>query len=158
MKDKKKITILFSILILLILIIILLLTHIKNKSTFIKPGFDSNVINKIPQDINYKDSTINISENYNVYINGLPKMDKDNLIIDFISLEDNKVWIKLRILDEQNKVIAESGIVKPGEYLKSIKLNKKVKENDKIMYMIIGYEIDSYISAGTIKLNTRIGE
>jgi len=158
MKDKKKIIILSFVLLILIIIIILLSINIKNKSTFVKPEFDSSVLTEIPESIDYKDSTLNISENYDVYINGLPKVEDDNLIIDFISLKENNVWIKIRVLDETEKVIAESGLVKPGEYLRSINLSKQKQKNDKIIYMIIGYEIDTYLSAGTIKLNTRIGE
>ena len=158
MKDKKKIIILSFVLLILIIIIILLSINIKNKSTFVKPEFDINILTEIPESIDYKDSTLNISENYDVYINGLPKVEDDNLVIDFISLKENNVWIKIRVLDETEKVIAESGLVKPGEYLRSINLSKQKQKNDKIIYMIIGYEIDTYLSAGTIKLNTRIGE
>lgn len=158
MKEKKKVIILTGVLLLLILIIALLSINIKNKKTFVKPKFDSSVLTEIPENINYEDKTINISENYDVYINGMPNIEDNNLIVDFISLKDNNVWIKLRILDETEKIIAESGLIRPGEYLKSVKLNKKVKREDKITYMIIGYEVDTYLSAGTVKLNTRIGE
>lgn len=158
MKDKKKIIILSLVLLFLILIIILLSINIKNKETFVKPEFDSNVLTEIPENINYQDSTIKIKENYDIYINGLPKLENDDLVIDFISIDTNNIWIKIRVLNENEEVIAESGLVKPGEYLKSVKLNKQINKTDQVIYMIIGYEIDTYLSAGTIKLNTRIGE
>lgn len=158
MKKNKKITILISILILLIAIIILLIFNIKNKSTFTKPEFDTNATTKIPEKLNYKSSIINISEGYSIYIDGIPHINKDDIIINFISIEDNKVWIKIRLLDEEKNIVAESGLIKPGEYLKSLKTKKKIKSNDKITYMIMGYEIDTYMSAGTVELNTKVGD
>lgn len=157
MKEKKKLILLSGILIILIVLIILLSINIKQKGTFVKPEFDSNALNEVPENIEYKDSTLNISENYDVYINGLPTIENNKLIVNFISMKENNIWIKLRVLDETGKTIAESGLVKPGEYLKSVTLNKKISNEDKITYMIIGYEIDTYLSAGTVKLNTKVG-
>ena len=158
MEDKKKIIILSCLLLIMMLIITLLSINIKKKSTFVKPEFDSNVLTESPKNIDYKDSIITVSEGYNLYINGLPIIDNHNLIVNLISLPENNVWIKIRVLDEFENIVGESGIVKPGEYLKQIKLDNKIKSNDKITYMIIGYEIDTYLSAGTIQLNTRVGE
>ena len=157
MKEKKKLIFLISILITLIILIVLLSISIKQKGTFVKPEFDSNVLNEIPENIEYKNSTLNITENYAVYINGLPTIENKELIVDFISMKENNIWIKLRILDTKGKIIAESGLVKPGEYLKSVKLNKKISNEEQITYMIIGYEMDTYLSAGTVKLNTKVG-
>lgn len=158
MKKNKNIIILITILILLVGIIVLLLINIKNKSTFKKPNFDSNATTKIPEKLDYKASVIDISEGYSIYIDGIPHLDKNNLNINFISIEDNNVWIKIRILDEETNIIAESGLIKPGQYLKNVTLKKKISSKDNITYVIIGYEIGSYLSAGTIKLNTRVGD
>ena len=158
MKEKKKLILLSGILIVLIVLIILLSINIKQKESFVKPEFDTNVLNEVPENIEYKNSTLNIAENYDIYINGLPTIENNKLIVDFISMKENNVWIKIRVLNNKEKVIAESGLVKPGEYLKSITLKKRISNEEKITYMIIGYEIDTYMSAGTVKLNTRIGE
>lgn len=158
MKKNKNAIILVTILIILLIIIFILLISIKNKSTFSKPNFDENISTKIPEGLDYEDSIINISKNYSIYIDGLPTLKNEEIIINFISLENNNVWIKIRILNENEEIIGESGLVKPGEYLKNIKLKNNIPKNGEITYMIIGYEIDSYLSAGTIKLNTRVGE
>ena len=158
MKKNKNIIILTSILVILILIIILLIFNIKNKSTFVKPKFESNVSTTIPENIDYSSQTIDISNGYSIYIDGIPSIKEDKLVVNFISMKDNNVWIKIRILNEDEKNIAESGLVKPGEYLESIQIDKKLSKNDNITYEIIGYEIESYLSAGTVKLNTKVGD
>lgn len=157
MKKDKNILILVTILIILILIIVYLIFHIKNKSKFIKPEFEQNITTTIPENLDYKSSIIDISDGYSIYIDGMPRINKNKLIINFISIEDNNVWIKIRIFDEEKNIIAESGLIKPGEYLESIKIDKSVAENDDITYMIIGYEIDNYKSAGTVELSTKVG-
>ena len=158
MKLNKYVIILISILIILIIIITTLLISIKNQSTFIEPKFEENITTQMPEEINYKSQAINLSQNYSIYIDGVPKIENDNLIINFISLEDNNVWIKVRILNEKRQVVAESGLIKPGEYLKSVKTIENVVKNDKLTYMIIGYEIDTYLSAGTVELNIKVGD
>lgn len=157
MTKNKNLIILISILIILILIIIYLLFNIKNKSSFIKPEFDSNASIMIPQNLDYKSAIIEISDGYSIYIDGKPHIDNDSLIVNFVSVENNTLWIKIRVLDDKENVVAESGLIKPGEYLKSIKLDRKISVNDSMTYMIIGYEMDSYKSAGTIELNTKVG-
>jgi len=154
---KKSIVALMCIFIILVLIIIILMLSIKNKSTFKMPEFDKNVSSQIPIDIDYQSSIIKVSDGYSVYIDGVPYIEKNDLVINFISIENNNVWIKIRIIDEEKNIIAESGLVKPGEYLKSVKLLKKISVKTNVTYMIMGYEIGSYMSAGTVNLNTKVG-
>lgn len=155
MKKNKGIIILFVILIVLISIIILLFSSIEKKGKFVKPSFEEDV-SAIPEYIDYENSIIEVSKGYNIYINPVPTINKDELVVNFISMSENNIWIKIRILRD-DEIISESGLVKPGEYLESIKLNSKLNANDNIVYEIIGYEIDSYLSAGTIRLNTKVG-
>ena len=157
MKKDKKFLALIIVLIILISTIVYLVFNIKSKSTFSKPSFELNASTEIPNNIDYESSIIKVKEGYSIYINGIPKIEKNYLNINFISIEDNNVWIKIRVLDEEENIIGESGLIKPGEYLKNIKLNKKLKEEQNITYKIIGYEINSYMSAGTIELNTKVG-
>ena len=68
------------------------------------------------------------------------------------------MYVKVRILDSENNIIGETGILKAGDYLEKVKLSKSVKVNDNITYKIMGYDQDNYTSAGSVSLNTRIGE
>lgn len=156
---KNKITIVLStILIILISIIIFLLININSKKQFKKPEFD-NAATSIPEKLEYKAKAIKISEGYSLYIDPIPKLvQNDNLSINLVSLEENKIWIKVRILNAKEEIIGETGLIKPGEYLEKVQINQQLSKNDQITYKIMGYEKDTYRSAGTISLNTRIGE
>lgn len=158
MKGNKLLIVLCTILVIFIGIIVFLLFSIKDKETFKKPKFDKNV-SEIPEKLDYEKSVLNILSGYSVYISPSPVvLENDYLKVDMISLEDNTIFIKLRILDEKDNIIGETGILRPGDYLEKVKVNKKLKKNDQIKYKIMGYEKDSYMSAGSVTLNTRVGE
>jgi len=159
MKNNRLLIILCTILVFFIGIICFLIIDIKNKETFKKIDFDKNTLVEIPDNIVYENSILNIVEGYSIYISPSPKNIENNYLkIDFISLDTNDIWIKVRLLDEKDNIIGETGLVKAGEYLEKVKLTRNVEVGDKITYKIMGYEIDSYLSAGSVSLNTRIGE
>ena len=61
----------------------------------------------------------------------------------------------MRILKDE-KVVGETGLLKPGEYIKEVKLDKSLKKDDEITLKVMGYEPDTYYSAGSISLNTKV--
>ena len=153
---KNKITIILSIILLiLIMIIILLMVSIRNKSTFKKPEFDKNAIETIPSDLEYQKKILNVTDNYSIYINPEPVIKNNSIILNLISLETNNILVKVRILNK-DKIVAETGLIKPGQYLEKVKLDEELNVGDEIVYIIMGYEKDSYLSAGSVKLNTWI--
>ena len=158
MKKNKMFIVLLCVLITLISVIVILSINLKTKTTFSKPKFDKSSSVKIPDNLNYNDSVLKVSDGYTFYIEALPKIKKDHLIVNFISLENNNIWIKVRVLNSKEEVVAESGLVKPGEFLNKIKLNKSISSGDDISYVIMGYEKDTYFSAGVVNLNTKVGE
>lgn len=155
---KNKLTIVLGVIfILLIISIVLIGTNIKNKQEFVKPPFDKNVIKGVPEVDNFSTQVLEVKEGYKIYINPKPVLDNNSLIVNFTSLENNNILLKVRILSDE-KIIGESGVIKPGEYVKKVKISKRLNKEDEISYVIMGYDKDSYMSEGTIKLSTKVGE
>lgn len=75
----------------------------------------------------------------------------------FTNDSGNDVWLKLRILDENDKVLAETGLLKPNEYLRTVVFTKIPKSGAKIRLKIMAYEPETYYSAGAVILNTVVG-
>ncbi len=96
-----------------------------------------------------------VSSDYIVYMTGETKLNDDKLIVYFTSKKTNNVYVKLRILKD-NKIVGETGLLKPDEYIKEVKINRSLKKDDKITIKVIGYEPDTYYSAGSISLNTKV--
>ena len=158
MKNNKLLIILSIVFLVFFAIIIVLLVSIKEKSTFKKPEFDKEV-SKVPENFEFEKSVLNISKGYSIYISPNPKVFEDDYLkIDLVSIPSNEVYVKVRVLDKTGEVIGETGLLKAGDYLEKVKLNKKVEVNEKLIYKIMGYEVDTYISAGSVSLNTKVGE
>ncbi len=66
--------------------------------------------------------------------------------------EDNNVWIKLRVLDENGKILGETGLMRPGEYVQSVRLDSAPKEGSRVVLKVMTYEPETYYSAGAVDI------
>ena len=64
------------------------------------------------------------------------------------------VWLKLRVLTADGTLLGETGLIRPGEYIKSVSLTSEVEDGTAIKLKIMAYEPDTYYSAGSVTLNT----
>ena len=67
----------------------------------------------------------------------------------FAAPESNRGWVLLRLQDEDGNVLGETGIVRPGEYVQSIRLDSVPKSSGIILARILTYEPDTYYSMGS---------
>ena len=74
--------------------------------------------------------------------------------IYFTNNKENCVWLKLRISDENGNVLAETGLLRPGEYVKSVNFVALPKSGQKVVYRVMAYEPETYISRGYFTLKT----
>lgn len=148
---------LISIIALLITIFIFIYTLEKynNKKSFKKPEFDTNAITGIPtvdDSLDYKE--LDAEGLYSVALCGSPTIKNNELKIYLTSKNANNVYLKARIF-KSDKFVGESGLIKPGEYVENINV-KNVQSHDNITIKIMGYEIDTYYSAGAINVDLKV--
>ncbi len=60
----------------------------------------------------------------------------------------------MKVEGENGKLLGETGLIKPGEYVKSVKLNESPEAGSDIRLRIVAYEPETYYSAGSVVLNT----
>ena len=129
------------------------------KAEFIPPEFDPQAVVGAPQvtDHTMQYTQLDIAGSYTVLLCGSCVIDSGQLQMYFTSPVENTVWLKLRILEEDGTVLGESGLVRPGEYLESVALDRLPKRRDTLTVKVISYEPDTYYSAGSanIKVNIR---
>lgn len=125
---------------------------------FIRPEFDQTVQTGSPtppDDLGY--SVMNISKGYNIGICGNLKVyDKDKVDVYFTSAEDNIHYVKIRLTDSSGKILSETGIIKPGEYIKTLTIKESPSKTEQVNIKIMGYEKGTWHSAGTVNLNTNL--
>lgn len=72
--------------------------------------------------------------------------------------QGNSVWLKVRVLNEKGNLLGETGLIKPGEYLRSITLDSAAKAGEPIVLKIMAYQPDTYYSEGAVSFHTTIGK
>ena len=66
------------------------------------------------------------------------------------------MWVKLQIISETGEIIGETGIVKPGQYVKTIKLKNAPNKDFEVKLKVVGYEPETYHSGGSAEMKTTI--
>lgn len=128
-----------------------------DKWSFTPPAFDPNAITgvpEVPEELGY--SSLEVEQGYAVYVCGKPVAKGRHADVYFTSPESNTVWLMLQIVGEDGRVLGETGIIRPGEYVKTVTLGTVPGRECKVKLKIIAYCPETYTSMGTIGLNTQL--
>ena len=93
---------------------------------------------------------------YKVSVCGVLQVENGKIDVWLTNPEENNVWMKLRILDLDGNLLGETGIIRPGEYVRQVTLNEIPGNGENVALKIMAYEPESYYSAGAVTLNTTI--
>ena len=128
----------------------------KNAAEFTPPPFEENAMTgvpEVPEDLGYS-SPYKEGMAYHFSICGNVTTEGKDAVVYLTNPAENEVWLKLRILDESGKSLGETGLIKPGEYVRGVTLTTIPKTGSGITLKIMGYEPDTYRSAGSALLHT----
>ena len=129
---------------------------------FTPPAFDTSAVSGVLEE---NDTLKNLGwaklhqegMSYAVYLCGGILINEQNQAdVWFYNLPENQSWIKLRFIDAQGKIIAETGLVRPGEYLQTVQFTRAVADDEKITIKVMGYEPETYLSAGAVSLSPMV--
>ena len=126
---------------------------------FTPPPFEQNAVSGVPEvaeELGYS-SPYKEGMSYRFSVCGNVKTEGSDAVVYLTNPAENNVWLKVRILDADGKALGDSGIIKPGEYVRSVSLSSVPAAGTKIKLKIMGYEPDTYHSAGSATLNTVMG-
>lgn len=126
----------------------------QTESSFSPPPFDSAAqtgVPTVPQNAGYGEMD---AKAFRFSAAGGLTTESGRVDVWLTNPTDNSVWLKARILDKSGKTLGESGLIRPGEYVQSVKLDIIPKESAEISLKIMAYEPDTYYSAGSAILNT----
>jgi len=128
------------------------------QAAFTPPHFEETAqqgIPEVPGDLGWSELDANA---YKVSICGVVSVNGNTADIWLTNPESNTVWMKLRVLDAQGNTLGETGIIKPGEYVRSITFDAVPDPGDAVTLKIMAYQPDTYYSEGAVSLNTTISE
>lgn len=95
--------------------------------------------------------------NFSAHICGGVILNGKSAEVYFTNDDGNEVWMKLRIMDENENILAETGLLRPNQYVRTVKFDTAPASGTKIKLKIMAYEPDTYYSAGAVTLNTTVG-
>lgn len=120
---------------------------------FVAPQFEQTAVVGVPTDIdpslNFQD--MKVEDKINVGMCGnLTLKDDGTVDVYFTSYSENAFWAKVKMYDADGNLLGESGLIKAGEYVKSIKLTNPPEESTAIITKVLTYEEETYYSKGSV--------
>lgn len=158
-KKNRTVPILLAVLAVLAVLMIVVLCLTKNDTQFTPPPFEENAVSGVPEvadELGYS-SPYKEGMSYRFSVCGNVTAEGSDAVVYLTNPAENEVWFKLRVLDENGKTLGETGLLKPGEYVRCVTLSCVPPDGTKITLKIMGYEPETYHSAGSATLSTTIG-
>lgn len=127
--------------------------------SFVPPAFDENAVTgapDVPESLGYI-SPYQEGMAYRFSVCGNVLMDGTAATVYLTNPAENSVWLKLRVLDAEGRTLGETGLLRPNEYVAVVELAEPLPAGTPVRLKIMGYEPETYLSAGSATLNTTIG-
>ena len=143
----------------LVMLIVLSVTKNPPRGEFVPPAFESSAqlgVPEVPEELSYT-SPYREGMAYRFSVCANVTMDGRVATVYFTSAEENTVYLKLRVLDTDGEILGETGLLKPGEYVRVVELCEALDAGTQVQLKIMSYEPDTYLSAGSVVLKTEIG-
>lgn len=160
-KQNKQVTVLAAVFAVAVIIMIVALSIPKEaeRREFVPPEFEAAAVTgtpEVPDGLGYS-APYQDGMAYRFAVCGNVLMEGKQALVYFTNPAENDTWTKLRVYDENGNILGETGLLKPGEYVQYVELDKELTPGTPIKLKIMGYEPDTYTSAGAVVLNTQIG-
>lgn len=135
---------------------ILALCRGRPAAEFVPPPFEPGAIKSISKPSQNTDiQTLDVGV-FRVALCGEVSVTDGQAQVWFTNPEGNEVWLRLRILDGSGKILGQTGIVRPGEYVQGVALEAVPEAGMPIVLKVMAYEPETYHGAGVLTLNTVI--
>lgn len=123
---------------------------------FVPPPFEASTVSGAPDvEVAEDYGTLELSANIAVSMYSSPMVTDGKALMCFASAAGNRAWVRLRIMDETGGVLGETGLLKPGEYVEYVSLEKAPASSVAIA-RILTYEPDTYYSMGSADAEIRL--
>lgn len=135
---------------------ILVFQRLNTTPAFVPPAFDKSAqVGEPTPDLDLGYTAVNVEQGFEIRLCGRLFVKNNEVEINLTNPISNDVWMMTELQDENGQVLAKSGIIKPGEYVQSITLLKKVTVAEtNVKIVVIGYAPDTYASRGTVGMKT----
>ena len=122
------------------------------------PDFEAAALSGAPQvEERYGYALLQVGEGYGVQLCGLPANDGQTVQFFLTNPDSNEVWFRAEVLDEEGRLLASTGVLRPNEYLPSITLDEPLTEAETpVTVRIVAYEPHTWQSRGNVNLKVTL--
>lgn len=99
--------------------------------------------------------TLPVKEGYAVGIDTVPVYKDGVLHLNVANEEGNTIWFLVRVYKDDKK-IAQTGILYPGEYIGEVECDKKLIAGESVMIQTVAYEPETYHSEGVARITCEV--
>lgn len=124
---------------------------------FVAPDFDPAAVSGTPQpDAALQFAWLQIGDDIRAGLCGCPIYSDEGVKLYFASDPANTAWLLVKILDENGNEIGSSGLIRPGEYVSYVPLDKPLSGTVNATLRILSYEPNTYYSLGSASATLQI--
>lgn len=118
--------------------------------TFLAPEHEAAAVAGVPAGTDSW-QILPVREGYIVGLDTMPVYRDGKLCLNVANGEESTVWFLVRVYQE-DKMIAQTGILYPGEYLGEVACEKGLAPGGAVTIQIVAYEPETYHSEGVAKI------
>ena len=130
----------------------------RGNNKFTPPPFDKTAVSGMPevedQSLGY--GVLALKEGYVIMVCGNPVVEDGKAVVYFTAEGANTVWVRLVLMTEDGEQLGSSGLLKAGEYVRTIELSREINEDMPIVMKFLSYEPDTYYSQGSADVNATL--
>lgn len=150
MKKNRAIAFLAVVCMLSVAVMVTALCRGGGREEFVPPAFDPAAISGTPEAPGYQELDV---QAFRVGLCGPVHVRDGAAEVWFSNPEGNGVWLKLRVLDEAGRILGQSGLLRPGEYVRWVS-QEGAEPGMTVTLKVMAYEPDTYHSAGSMSFQT----
>lgn len=94
---------------------------------------------------------------YRFSLCGSPVAEGETATVYFTNWPDNTVYLKLRLLDAEGNVLGDTGLLRPGEYVRGIRLVREIPAGSRVTMKVMSYDPETYWSEGSVSVHAEMG-
>ena len=124
------------------------------KPAFTPPPFDASAQAGIPEDI--PGFEMLDAQSFQAGLLVMPNLEGNQLHVYFANPAENSCNLRLRVMDEGGRILGQSGLIRPGEFIQAVTLEQTVENGATVIFKLMAYEPETYYSAGAVTVTTRL--
>ena len=128
------------------------------RGEFVPPEFEAAAVAGIPSGMDAAScySRLVLNEDTAVSMCANLYIENSSALVFLTADARNAGWIRIKILDAGGSVLGQSGLLRPGEYVRALALDRIPEAGTMLTVKILIYEPDTYLSLGSANAQVRV--